>query len=164
MRPATLLLGLILAIGGPAFAQDSGFGPDIPKASGEPHPEGNDYMRRWHMTMMRHDRDLTMYDGNRNVGASIGECFECHTVKDANNIPVTFGDERHFCRTCHDYAAVRIDCFDCHRSTPEGFEEPQPHASYRALPARREPLQSEIVEMALSYLNALPGAVEGEAR
>jgi len=33
-------------------------------------------------------------------------------------VPVTVDDPQHFCRTCHDYAAVRPDCFQCHASRP----------------------------------------------
>jgi len=124
-----LILGLCLffACATPGVAE--GLGPVIPKATGDRHPEGNTYMRRWHMEMMKHDRDVTVYQGVRPVGASLDGCFDCHTVRDAAGLPVTAADERHFCRTCHDYAAVRVDCFDCHRSTPDGFKEPRAHAS-----------------------------------
>lgn len=108
--------------------------PEVPKATGDPHPEGNAYMRRWHMEMMKHDRDETMYQGVRPVNASLGACFECHTVRDEVGTPVTASDERHFCRTCHEFVAVRVDCFDCHRSTPDDFEEPAPHAAVNTRP------------------------------
>ena len=127
MRAITLILGLMLGFAGlsvPVFAD----APEIPKATGEPHPEGNDWWRRWHMEQMKHDRDETMYEGKRDVSGSLTECFECHTVKDEAGTPVTYEDERHFCRTCHDYVAVKVDCFMCHRSTPDGFEEPPLHA------------------------------------
>ena len=128
MRFAILILWAVLALASPGYADEAGYGPTIPRATGTPHPEGNDYMRRWHMTMMRHDRDVTMYEGQRPVNASLGQCFDCHTVRDAAGMPVTVADERHFCRACHDYAAVQVDCFDCHRSTPEDFDEPALHA------------------------------------
>ena len=142
MRLLVVILALAVTLAAPASAEEAraGYGPVIPKATGDPHPEGNAYMRRWHMTMMTHDRDETVYEGDRDVNASLGECFECHTVKDDAGTPVTYADERHFCRTCHDFAAVRVDCFDCHRSTPEGFEEPAAHAAHRAtLPRGAEP-------------------------
>ncbi len=122
---------MIFLLISPAYAGEltGGLGPQIPKATGQPHPEGNAYMRRWHMSMMKHDRDLTMYNGDRGIGASIGKCFECHAVRDEASTPVTFANSRHFCRACHDFAAVKIDCFDCHRSTPEGVEEPPSHAA-----------------------------------
>lgn len=138
----------------PGLAQDRmSVGPVIPEATGEPHPEGNEYMRRWHMKMMRHDRDLTMYDGDRAVNASLAECFDCHTVRDDAGTPVTYADARHFCRTCHDYAAVQVDCFDCHRSTPEDFDEPASHA---ALEPRLLPRETADVAQAQAWLDRLP--------
>ncbi|MDP7149926.1 MAG: hypothetical protein QGI08_14135 [Paracoccaceae bacterium] len=101
------------------------YGPEIPSATGEPHPQGNEFMRKFHMDLLSHDRDLTMYEGIRDTDASLKSCFDCHAVTDqATGNPVTYEDERNFCRVCHDYAAVRVDCFMCHRSTPEGFNEP----------------------------------------
>ncbi|WP_300513457.1 hypothetical protein [Aliiroseovarius sp.] len=137
LRGLTTVLFLVFASVQMLAAQ--GIVPAVPKATGEPHPEGNDFMRRWHMTMMEHDRDETMYQGVRPVGASLSACFDCHTVTDDLGKPVTFADDRHFCRTCHEFAAVRIDCFECHRSTPEGFDElsaqaaqlPSPNGSLR---------------------------------
>ena len=109
-----VLLGLSL----PLHAQ-SGALPEVPKATGEPHPEGNEYWRKNHMVLLRHDRDLTLREGEREeIQASLQSCFDCHTVRDEAGEPVTVSDERHFCRVCHDFAAVKPDCFTCHRSTP----------------------------------------------
>lgn len=131
MRASLLIAGLIAMLASAVWADggQGGYGPVIPEATGEAHPEGNDYMRRWHMSMMRHDRDVTMYEGKRDQNASLGGCFECHAAKDEAGTPVTYADGRHFCRSCHDYVAVKVDCFDCHRSTPEGVEEPPAHAA-----------------------------------
>ena len=129
MRRGLVFLGLSLALAAPVAAQEvSGLGPVIPKATGEAHPEGNSVMRRRHMEMMRHDRDLTMHDGEREIEASLSKCFDCHSVKDEAGDYVTYESEKHFCRTCHDFVAVKVDCFMCHRSTPEGYEEPALHA------------------------------------
>ena len=157
-----LLLGiilLVLALAAPAAAGD--YGPAIPKATGEPHPEGNEYMRKWHMTMMRHDRDLTMYDGEREVNASLGECFDCHTVKDQAGVPVTAADDRHFCRVCHDFTAVRVDCFDCHRSTPGDFQEPDLHARFRDV-IDTDGVRTDPIELTQAWLDALPQAEASE--
>ncbi|MCB1368158.1 MAG: hypothetical protein KDK00_10380 [Rhodobacteraceae bacterium] len=109
-----LLAGLFAA---PVLAGD--LGPVIPRASGKPHPEGNEFWRINHMLLMVHDRDQTMRLGNREVQASLAECVDCHAVNGADGAPVSAEDERHFCRTCHDYVAVKIDCFQCHNSRPE---------------------------------------------
>lgn len=110
-----VLLGLSL----PVYAESHTPLPDIPKATGEPHPEGNEYWRKNHMALLRHDRDLTLREGEReDIQASLQTCFDCHAVKDEAGAAVPVTDERHFCRVCHDYAAVKPDCFACHRSTP----------------------------------------------
>ena len=157
MRLLVLLVGLALAAVSPALAEGTraGLGPAVPQATGDPHPEGNAFMRRYHMTMMRHDRDLTMYDGIRPAESSLGQCFDCHAVRDDAGTPVTVADERHFCRVCHDFAAVRIDCFDCHRSTPPDFEEPELHAAGRvSVPAAGETDDAAVLQ---AYLDGLAG-------
>lgn len=121
-----LVLAFLAAIGFAGIAAaDEALPVELPQATGDPHPEGSDYWRIHHMDMMLHDRDLTMREGVRDLApddmaiqASIGQCFDCHAVKDEAGEFVSFEDERHFCRVCHDYAAVTIDCFSCHRSTP----------------------------------------------
>lgn len=97
--------------------------PEIPKATGEEHPEGNEYMRVNHMDLLRHDRDLTMREGVRDTNNSLAGCIDCHAVNGPDAKPVTIKSEEHFCRTCHDYAAVKIDCFQCHNSVPEQLGE-----------------------------------------
>lgn len=120
----------------------------VPKAIGEPHPEGNEYWRRYHMVLMNHDRDLTVRDDEREIGASLAQCFECHTVNDAAGTPVTYQDERHFCRACHEFTAVRVDCFMCHRSTPDGVDESPGHAGL----APQEPLFAADIQGVIAYL------------
>ena len=75
-------------------------------------------MRRSHMDLLYHERALAVRQGIRNPDARLERCVTCHVVRDASATPVSFEDRRHFCRTCHDQAAVGIDCFSCHRSTP----------------------------------------------
>jgi predicted CXXCH cytochrome family protein len=92
--------------------------PDIPKGKGEQCVAETDFMRRNHMELLKHDRDLTMYHGLREIDFSLKGCIDCHAVKDAKGQAITVKDERHFCRTCHDFAAVTVDCFQCHASRP----------------------------------------------
>ncbi|MCA0869243.1 hypothetical protein LCL97_00250 [Seohaeicola saemankumensis] len=124
-----LPLVLMLAAGMSAAGDRSSLWPDVPKATGAPHAEGNAYWRKHHMEMMRHDRDLTMRDGDRMIAASLKGCFDCHTVTDETGATVTYASEKHFCRSCHDFAAVKVDCFMCHRSTPDGVDETVDHAA-----------------------------------
>ncbi len=113
-----LALLVLLGVTAPALA-DNPLLPVVPVATGEPHPEGNVYWRKHHMDLMRHDRDLTLREGERDIQASIGRCFDCHAVKDEAGQAVSVESDKHFCRVCHDYAAVKVDCFMCHRSTPD---------------------------------------------
>ena len=95
--------------------------PGIPDAiKGEQCVEDTDFMRKNHMELLLHQRDKTMYKGIRTKKHSLKECFTCHVVKDKDNKPLTVSSPKHFCRECHDYAAVSIDCFQCHTSVPGG--------------------------------------------
>ena len=96
--------------------------PDVPKAVGAVHPEGSAFMRINHMRLLRHDRDETMHLGNREIKYSLKECVSCHAVMGPDALPISVQEEGHFCRNCHEYAAVKVDCFQCHNSKPdEGF-------------------------------------------
>ena len=92
--------------------------PSIAAAQGENCVADTDFMRRNHMDLLKHQRDETMLEGVRGEPFSLKECLDCHVVKGPNAIPVTASDPQHFCRSCHDYAAVSIDCFQCHASRP----------------------------------------------
>ena len=55
-----------------------------------------------------------------------GECFNFTagvvaqaTGAWADGKAVSYASPQHFCRTCHIYAAVSVDCFECHASRPE---------------------------------------------
>ena len=96
--------------------------PNIPKGMGDQCVAETDFMRRNHMDLLKHDRDLTMYHGLREIDFSLKGCIDCHAVTDTKGEALTIKDERHFCRTCHDFAAVTVDCFQCHASRP-GMED-----------------------------------------
>jgi predicted CXXCH cytochrome family protein len=93
--------------------------PKIARGKGDKCVAPTEWMRRFHMTALGHKRDDTVHDGIRTPQFSLKGCIDCHQVGGADGKPVTVKDERHFCRTCHDYAAVQVDCFDCHASRPE---------------------------------------------
>jgi hypothetical protein len=92
--------------------------PVIPRGQGESCVADTQFMRRNHMTMLRHQRDETMREGIRGNQYSLKECVACHAVMGPDAMPVTVASPEHFCRSCHDYAAVNIDCFGCHASRP----------------------------------------------
>lgn len=93
--------------------------PKIPKGKGERCVEDTDVMRKNHMEFLLHQRDETVHDGIRTKKHSLKECLSCHAVNDENGMPVGIDDQRHFCNSCHAYAAVNIDCFECHQSKPD---------------------------------------------
>jgi hypothetical protein len=93
--------------------------PVISRGQGENCVADIDFMRRNHMTMLRHQRDETMREGIRGNQYSLRDCVTCHAVLGPDAMPVTVASPQHFCRSCHDYAAVNIDCFQCHASRPE---------------------------------------------
>jgi predicted CXXCH cytochrome family protein len=136
-RARTAILAALVAMAA-AFAQalaDDGSGrtpvPVIPKGKGDHCVRDTAFMRRYHMVMLMHQRDDTMHEGIRNGDFSIKACVNCHEVDGADGQPVSYADPRHFCRSCHSYASVSIDCFECHQSKPV----PQAKAAEAAPPA-----------------------------
>lgn len=95
------------------------FSPQVPKAVGAPHPEGNEFMRINHPKLLLHDRDQALRLGNREIDYSLKECIACHAVEGEDKQPVTYEDPQYFCRVCHDFVAVEIDCFTCHQAKPD---------------------------------------------
>ena len=93
--------------------------PVIPRGKGEQCVEDTDFMRRNHMNLLMHQRDETVHRGKREKQHSLTECITCHAVSGPDATAVTVSSPQHFCRSCHDYAAVKIDCFQCHASRPE---------------------------------------------
>jgi hypothetical protein len=114
-----LLVMTILALPlGAAGAGEPAWVPKPAHGRGEKCVAPTAWMRRNHMTALIHHRHLTVHDGIRTKRFSLTGCIDCHAVKGADGKPVTFASPKHFCRTCHDFAAVSIDCFECHASTP----------------------------------------------
>ena len=139
MARLAVILAFLLSLAGIAQGEErASLLPEVPKASGEAHAEGSEYWRKNHMEMMRHDRDLTLRMGEREIEASLKGCFDCHAAKDDRGQYVTVQSENHFCRVCHDYAAVKVDCFMCHRSTPDGVDEHAISGESHALMSRPE--------------------------
>ncbi len=99
-----------------ACAQESGVPlPSVPKAvKGEQCVEPVDVMRREHMNFLIHQRDETMRQGIRGNKYSLKGCTECHATVDPAAKDKKVRTVEPFCAQCHEYAAVKIDCFECH--------------------------------------------------
>jgi hypothetical protein len=67
-------------------------------------------MRRNHMKMLFHQRDRTLREGVRAPRFSLKGCVECHASRQTGSVL----GEKGFCSSCHEYAAVKLDCFECH--------------------------------------------------
>jgi hypothetical protein len=111
-----LSLGLLLTM-----KADDSLLPVIPEAQSRVSEaqgcvEPVEEMRKNHMEYILHQRDETMYKGIRTRQYSLEECINCH-VSDASDAP-RYDNAEHFCSSCHTYAAVRIDCFQCHADRP----------------------------------------------
>ncbi|WP_184443251.1 cytochrome c3 family protein [Rhodobium orientis] len=97
--------------------------PEPAKGAGSACVADTAFMRRYHMQMLVHQRRDTVHEGIRTKQFSLKGCIDCHQVKGEDGAPVKVSDGRHFCRSCHDYAAVSIDCFECHASVPEEADQ-----------------------------------------
>ncbi len=99
--------------------------PDIPATKGEQCVDPTDDMRRNHMNYLLHQRDDTMRRGIRTKKHSLKECIDCHVLPKEDGSYPRVSSKEHFCNACHSYAAVHVDCFDCHSDLPEGVSPPQ---------------------------------------
>ncbi len=99
--------------------------PVIQKGEGDKCVEDTDYMRRNHMKVLNHHRDKTMHEGIRTKQHSLKGCIDCHATPNAAGQKTVLGKD-HFCQSCHSYAAVSVDCFQCHSSKPAGNATAQP--------------------------------------
>ncbi len=73
------------------------------------------FMRRNHMLLLKHDRDKTVHDGIRKIQGSLKGCVECHASSKTGAVNASPDD---FCMSCHQYAGVTLDCFECHAGSP----------------------------------------------
>jgi hypothetical protein len=109
MRSLLLILALFAL---PSWAA-GGIGPKLDVGLGGHCVADPSYMRRHHMELLVHQRDDTMRLGIRGGKYSLAACVNCHASKKDNSV---LGDSEHFCQGCHEYAAVKPDCFECHSS------------------------------------------------
>jgi len=96
--------------------------PVIPEGKGEQCVAPTEDMRKNHMKYIKHQRDLTMHEGIRTKKFSLVECIDCHVVPDDKGEFPQIGSDDHFCSSCHNYASVKVDCFQCHATKPDTKE------------------------------------------
>ena len=120
LRPLLVLIGFMLL--SPSTFAETPF-PTVHEPSDESlkciQPEAE--MRRNHMKYILHERDETMHEGVRGEPGSLAACINCHVEPDENGEIAGIESKEHFCNACHQYAAVQIDCFQCHADRPQKY-------------------------------------------
>jgi len=119
----TLLLSAISAMAAEAVEKSSSpiglsrtLQPNVESARGGKCVADPAFMRRNHMDLLKHQRDDTMRGGIRTGAYSLKACIDCHASQTTGSVSA---DNSNFCQSCHRYAAVTIDCFECHSNKPQ---------------------------------------------
>jgi hypothetical protein len=118
-------LWLLVALAGAAVAVPAALAADT-AGSRVPRPavaiaqpgkcvEDTPYMLRNHMELLEHHRDRTVHEGVRTTRHSLANCVTCHASPQTGRVT---GSKDAFCEGCHRYAAVQLDCFECHADRP----------------------------------------------
>jgi hypothetical protein len=91
--------------------------PQVTVERGTQCVEPPERMRLIHPDLLRHQRDRTVRVGERGAKVSLNACVQCHAGKPGSPAAGTVaGHPQAFCESCHAYAAVRLDCFECHQA------------------------------------------------
>ncbi|MDV3239883.1 MAG: hypothetical protein LOY58_13650 [Gammaproteobacteria bacterium] len=121
LRSLILLAGMTL-LGLPLAAQSDDHLPEVKTNARYSETQGcvepREEMRKNHMEYILHQRDETMHQGIRTRQYALEECINCHAVPDESGEVARIDNPEHFCAGCHTYAAVKIDCFQCHADRP----------------------------------------------
>jgi hypothetical protein len=113
-RFTAALLAVALLVAGSGHAQEKRAArvplPAVKIENGKTCVAPVEEMRRNHMQMLFHQRDRTLRQGVREPRSSLKGCVECHAGRESGSVLGAEG----FCSSCHSYASVKIDCFECH--------------------------------------------------
>jgi hypothetical protein len=121
LHTLSLLLVLGVMCAGAVADEGSTLLPAIPAAvKGDACVEPTDVIRRRHMDFLMHQRDDTVKGGIRGAKHSLVGCIDCHAQSDAQGAAIPVNAEGQFCQSCHGFAGVRMDCFECHATVPDG--------------------------------------------
>ncbi|MFK8027380.1 MAG: hypothetical protein AB8C40_04900 [Gammaproteobacteria bacterium] len=113
----SVLVGLLIVVISTAAIAD---GSKVPPPNGEQCVEDPAWMRTNHFETILHQRDETVLRGIRTEKHSLKNCIDCHiTPNESGEYARYSNSEEHFCASCHTYAAVSVDCFQCHADRPE---------------------------------------------
>jgi hypothetical protein len=109
-RLAALIFSAFIAITAYAANDTSLLKLDIGKG-GQCVVEDHALMRKIHPELLMHQRNDTVRKGIRGQKYSLAGCVACHASTKTNSV---LGSNEAFCQGCHTYAAVKLDCFECH--------------------------------------------------
>lgn len=109
---------MLALLGAAVLADEATLLPRVPAGKGEACVEPTGVMRRDHMKFLRHQRDETVHRGIRGSRHSFAGCIDCHVQRNTQGTPIPVNAEGQFCQSCHGFAGVRMDCFECHASVP----------------------------------------------
>ena len=137
MRPFLVLCTALALLSSATYAADDKKSARVPVPAfkintdkGEQCVEATDVMRRDHMKFILHQRDKTVHDGIRTTKHSFKNCVDCHADTKTGSVLGKDG----FCESCHVYASVKLDCFECHSALRETASlTPPPASGVRAL-------------------------------
>ena len=93
--------------------------PSYPKGKGKSCVEPTDVMRRNHFEYLMHHRQISVHLGVRSKRHSLVGCVDCHASQADDGTYISVNEPGQFCRSCHVYTAVKIDCFSCHAAVPD---------------------------------------------
>ena len=114
IRFAAAALAVVLTVAGFAYAEQQRTRrvalPAVKIEKGDACVAPTEEMRRNHMNRLLHQRDRTLRQGIREPRFSLKRCVECHAGRETGSVLGKDG----FCSSCHTYASVSIDCFECH--------------------------------------------------
>lgn len=118
---AGLLAATLVFASDASGTKSTSIGPTIKIYKSGKCVEPTEEMRRNHMKYILHQRNETMHQGIRTTKYSLKKCIDCHADPKTNSVLGKDG----FCASCHEYAAVSIDCFSCHSPSPEQSDQAQ---------------------------------------
>ena len=97
--------------------------PSYPKGKGKYCVEPTDVMRRDHFEYLMHHRQISVHLGVRSKRHSLVGCVDCHASQADDGTYISVNEPGQFCRSCHVYTAVKIDCFSCHAAVADVVAE-----------------------------------------
>lgn len=123
---ALLVVALLLLLFGGGVVNADVSLPNLPRGKGTSCVAPTEMMRKNHMDYLLHQRDLTVRNGVRTERYSLVGCVQCHVQKNDHGNFIAVDAPGQFCQSCHDFASVKLDCFECHATKPDANIEHMP--------------------------------------